>query len=145
MHTNIEIIRKYRKLLRKKKRLNSLLFSYLHCDSKLVELYKNAYITTIGNNKGAREGMARVDPQMSPREVEMVHVYPFRRVIKEAGLLGVMSSYNDYDGFPIQSSSYWLTTRLRGEWGFRGYVVSDSDAVEYLYTKHGTAKDMKEA
>ena len=29
--------------------------------------------------------------------------------------------------------------------GFRGYVVSDSDAVEYLYTKHGTAKDMKEA
>ena len=97
------------------------------------------------NNKGAREGMARVDPQMSPREVEMIHVYPFKRVIKEAGLLGVMSSYNDYDGFPVQSSYYWLTTRLRGEWGFMGYVVSDSDAVEYLYTKHGTAKDMKEA
>ena len=97
------------------------------------------------NNKGAREDMARVDPQMSPREVEMIHVYPFKRVIREAGLLGVMSSYNDYDGFPIQSSYYWLTTRLRGEMGFRGYVVSDSDAVEYLYTKHGTAKDMKEA
>ena len=97
------------------------------------------------NNKGAREGMARVDPQMSPREVEMIHVYPFKRVIQEAGLLGVMSSYNDYDGFPIQSSYYWLTTRLRGQMGFRGYVVSDSDAVEYLYTKHGTAKDMKEA
>ena len=97
------------------------------------------------NNKGAREGMARVDPQMSPREVEMIHVYPFKRVIREAGLLGVMSSYNDYDGFPIQSSYYWLTTRLRGDIGFRGYVVSDSDAVEYLYTKHGTAKDMKEA
>lgn len=97
------------------------------------------------NNKGAREGMARVDPQMSPREVEMLHAYPFKRVIREAGLLGVMSSYNDYDGFPIQSSYYWLTTRLRGEMGFRGYVVSDSDAVEYLYTKHGTAKDMKEA
>lgn len=97
------------------------------------------------NNKGAREGMARVDPQMSPREVEMIHAYPFKRVIREAGLLGIMSSYNDYDGFPVQSSYYWLTTRLRGEMGFRGYVVSDSDAVEYLYTKHGTAKDMKEA
>ena len=72
--------------------------------------------------------MARVDPQMSPREVEMIHVYPWKRVIKEAGILGVMSSYNDYDGFPIQSSYYWLTTRLRGEFGFRGYVVSDSDA-----------------
>lgn len=97
------------------------------------------------NNKGGREGMARVDPQMSPREVEMVHVYPFKRAVMEGGLLGVMSSYNDYDGFPIQSSYYWLSTRLRGEWGFKGYVVSDSDAVEYLYSKHHTAKDMKEA
>lgn len=103
------------------------------------------HFVAYSNNKGAREGMARVDPQMSPREVENVHVYPFRRVIQEAGMLGIMSSYNDYDGFPIQGSYYWLTTRLRGEMGFRGYVVSDSDAVEYLYTKHGTAKDMKEA
>ena len=66
-------------------------------------------------------------------------------MIRVAGLLGVMSSYNDYDGFPIQSSYYWLTTRLRGEFGFRGYVVSDSDAVEYLFSKHGTAADMKES
>lgn len=97
------------------------------------------------NNKGAREGFARVDPQMSPREIENIHAYTFTRVIREAGILGVMSSYNDYDGFPIQSSHYWLTTRLRGTMGFRGYVVSDSDALEYLYSKHHTAKDMKEA
>ena len=103
------------------------------------------HFVAYSNNKGAREGMARVDPQMSPREVESIHVYPFKRVIKEAGLLGVMSSYNDYDGIPVQGSFYWLTTRLRGEMGFRGYVVSDSDAVEYLYTKHNTAQDMKEA
>lgn len=103
------------------------------------------HFAAYSNNKGAREGMARVDPQMSPREVENIHIYPFKRVIWEAGMLGVMSSYNDYDGIPVQGSYYWLTTRLRGEMGFRGYVVSDSDAVEYLYTKHGTVKDMKEA
>lgn len=103
------------------------------------------HFAAYSNNKGAHEGMARVDPQMSPREVENIHIYPFKRVIREAGMLGVMSSYNDYDGIPVQGSYYWLTTRLRGEMGFRGYVVSDSDAVEYLYTKHGTAKDMKEA
>ena len=103
------------------------------------------HFAAYSNNKGAREGMARVDPQMSPREVENIHIYPFKRVIREAGMLGVMSSYNDYDGIPVQGSYYWLTTRLRGEMGFRGYVVSDSDAVEYLYTKHGTVKDMKEA
>ena len=103
------------------------------------------HFAAYSNNKGAREGMARVYPQMPPREVENIHIYPFKRVIREAGLLGVMSSYNDYDGIPIQGSYYWLTTRLRKEMGFRGYVVSDSDAVEYLYTKHNTAKDMKEA
>lgn len=97
------------------------------------------------NNKGAREGMSRVDPQMSPHEVENIHVYPWREVISRAGLLGAMSSYNDYDGYPIQSSAYWLDERLRKDFGFRGYVVSDSDAVEYLHTKHHVSQDMKES
>lgn len=97
------------------------------------------------NNKGAREGLSRCDPQMSPREVEMIHVYPWKRVIGEADILGVMSSYNDYDGEPVQGSYYWLTTRLRKEFGFHGYVVSDSDAVEYLHGKHATSRDMEES
>jgi len=96
-------------------------------------------------NKAAREGMARTDPQISPREVEDELIYPFRRVIKEAGILGVMSSYNDYDGIPISGSNYWLIQKLRNELGFKGYVVSDSDALEYLFTKHRTAGSLKEA
>ena len=98
-----------------------------------------------GNNKGAREGLSRVDPQIAPREVELIHMYPFERVVKEAGLLGIMSSYNDYDGVPIQSSYYYLTEVLRHRYGFKGYIVSDSDAVIYLYNKHRTAGDYKEA
>ncbi|SHE30820.1 beta-glucosidase [Mariniphaga anaerophila] len=97
------------------------------------------------NNKGAREGLSRVDPQIAPRETELIHLYPFRRVIREAGLLGVMSSYNDYDGMPIQSSFYYLTEVLRNRFNFKGYVVSDSDAVLYLYSKHHTAENYKEA
>ena len=97
------------------------------------------------NNKGGREGMARVDPQMAPHEVENIHMYPWREVIGRAGILGVMSSYNDYDGIPVQGSRYWLTERLRDDFGFRGYVVSDSDAVEYLHSKHHVARDMKES
>lgn len=97
------------------------------------------------NNKGAREGMSRVDPQMAPSEVENIHVYPWRRVIREAGILGVMSAYNDYDGYPVQGSGYWLEGRLRDDFGFRGYVVSDSDAVEYLHMKHGVSAGMKES
>ena len=97
------------------------------------------------NNKGGREGMSRVDPQMSWREVKNVHMYPWMRAIRDAGMLGVMSSYNDYDGVPVQGSHFWLTEMLRDKYGFKGYVVSDSDAVEYLFMKHGTAANMKES
>src|SRR5256884_2854591 len=95
--------------------------------------------------KGAREGQARTDPQATVHEVENIFLPPFKAAIKEAGILGVMSSYNDYDGIPVTGSHYWLTERLRNEFGFRGYVVSDSAAVEYLYNKHGVATDMKDA
>ncbi|HWS85876.1 MAG TPA: glycoside hydrolase family 3 N-terminal domain-containing protein [Pyrinomonadaceae bacterium] len=103
------------------------------------------HFAVYSNNKGAREGQARTDPQTSPREVENVFLPPFKAAIKEGGALGVMSSYNDYDSIPVTGSHYWLTERLRGDFGFRGYVVSDSAAVEYLYNKHGVAADMKEA
>lgn len=96
-------------------------------------------------NKGAREGQARTDPQVAPREVRDVLLYPFEKVIKEADLMGVMSSYNDYDGVPVSGSSYWLIEVLRKKFGFKGYVVSDSEALEYLYSKHHTASSMKEA
>jgi len=96
-------------------------------------------------NKGAREGEARTDPQVAPREVEDVHLAPWRAVIGEAGLLGAMASYNDYDGVPIAGSHYWLTERLRDDFGFKGYVVSDSGAVEYLHSKHAVATDEEDA
>src|SRR5437868_9100161 len=103
------------------------------------------HFAVYSNNKGAREGQARTDPQTSPREVEIIFLPSFKAAIKEGGLLGVMSSYNDYNGIPITGSHYWLTERLRNDFGFRGYVVSDSAAVEYLYSKHATASDMKDA
>src|SRR5882724_9969131 len=95
--------------------------------------------------KGAREGEARTDPQISPREIENLLLPTFKAAIKEGGMLGVMSSYNDYDGIPVTGSKYWLTDRLRNDFGFKGYVVSDSAAVEYLYSKHAVAADMKDA
>lgn len=97
------------------------------------------------NGKAAREGMARCDPHESPHSVEEIHIYPWREVITRAGLMGLMSSYNDYDGEPIQGSRYWLYERLRKDLGFKGYVVSDSDAVEYLHMKHHTSPNMKES
>jgi len=95
--------------------------------------------------KGGRDGADRTDPHVAPREMYQIYLYPFRRVIQEAHAMGVMSSYNDWNGEPITGSYYFLTELLRQKFGFNGYVVSDSEAVEYLYTKHHVADDAKEA
>jgi beta-glucosidase len=94
--------------------------------------------------KGGRDGNARTDPHVAPRELHQIYLYPFRRVIQEAHPLGVMSSYNDWDGEPITGSYYFLTELLRQKYGFRGYVVSDSRAVEFLSEKHHVAEDFKD-
>jgi beta-glucosidase len=95
--------------------------------------------------KGGRDGNARTDPHVAPRELQEIFLYPFRRVIREASPLGVMSSYNDWDGMPVTGSYYFLTTLLREQFGFKGYVVSDSRAVEFLAEKHRVAEDFKDA
>jgi beta-glucosidase len=115
----------------------------LQQDYTVASTGKHFAVYSVG--KGAREGEARTDPQVSPREVENILLPPFKAAIKEGGMLGVMSSYNDYDSIPVTGSKYWLTDRLRTDFGFKGYVVSDSAAVEYLYSKHAVAADMKEA
>lgn len=85
---------------------------------------------------GGRDGKTRTDPHVSPREMRTLYLEPFRRAFCEAGALGVMSSYNDYDGEPITGSHHFLTEILRQEYGFKGYIVSDSEAVEFITTKH---------
>jgi beta-glucosidase len=95
--------------------------------------------------KGGRDGTARTDPQVTPRELEMIYLVPFKAAIQDAGAMGVMSSYNDFDGVPVSGSPYFLIDILRKRWGFKGYVVSDSRAVEFLEEKHHVAADYLDA
>lgn len=94
---------------------------------------------------GGRDGATRTDPHVAPRELRTLYLEPFRVAFSEAGALGTMSSYNDYDGVPITGSHLFLTDILRKEWGFKGYVVSDSDAVEFIYNKHHVTESYEDA
>lgn len=94
---------------------------------------------------GGRDGGTRTDPHVAPREMRTLYLEPFRVAFQEAGALGVMSSYNDYDGVPVSGSAFFLTRLLRGEWGFKGYVVSDSEAVEFIHSKHRVAENYEDA
>ena len=119
--------------------------------AQIKGLQNNGVVSTVKHfavysvPKGGRDGEARTDPQVTPREVESIYLMPFKAAFTEANALGTMSSYNDYNGVPVTGSSDFLINKLRKEWGFKGYVVSDSKAVEYIYTKHHVASDPKDA
>ncbi len=93
---------------------------------------------------GGRDEGTRTDPHVALREMRTLYLEPFRKAFQEAGALGVMSSYNDYDGEPITGSYHFLTEILRQEYGFKGYVVSDSEAVEYIMTKHKVQSNLED-
>jgi beta-glucosidase len=95
--------------------------------------------------KGGRDGDARTDPHVAPRELHQIYLYPFMRVVKEAAPMGIMSSYNDWDGEPVSGSQYFLTELLRQRFGFKGYIVSDSEALEFIFSKHHVVADYKGA
>ena len=67
---------------------------------------------------------------------------PAFRAAIEAGAKTVMSSFNDINGQPVTSSSYYLDDILRKQLGFDGFVVSDYDAVIQLQ-KQGVSRDEK--
>ncbi|MGI6242546.1 MAG: glycoside hydrolase family 3 N-terminal domain-containing protein [Prevotella sp.] len=95
--------------------------------------------------KGGRDGNCRTDPHITPRELHEIFLKPFGQVIKSVQPMIVMASYNDWNGEPVIASNYFLTDVLRNQFGFRGYVVSDSEAVEFVQTKHHTASTYDDA
>lgn len=98
-----------------------------------------------GAPKGGRDGQCRTDPHINPRDLHQIFLYPFAEVIRRAHPMEVMSSYNDWNGEPVSASHYFLTELLRDTYGFDGYVVSDSEAVEYVQTKHNVAPTYEDA
>jgi beta-glucosidase len=94
---------------------------------------------------GGRDEGTRTDPHIAPREMRTLYLEPFRKAFMDGHALSVMSSYNDYDGIPITGNHQFLTEILRNQFGFKGYVVSDSEAVEFLLSKHRVANDSVDA
>jgi len=101
------------------------------------------HFAVYGIPKGGRDSGVRKDPQIGWREMQMLHLEPFR-MVAEAGILGMMTAHNDYDGVPINASRQFLTDILRDEMGFTGYLVSDSGSVLRTHYEHRTAETYKD-
>lgn len=78
---------------------------------------------------------------VSPHDLEDTYLPAFRAAIVEAHAGSIMCAYNRIDGQPACANDLLLKERLRGAWGFTGYVVSDCDAVRDIADHHHYAPD----
>ena len=70
---------------------------------------------------------------------------PFQACFNKGGTRSVMTCYNSLNGIPCSSNSWLLQQKLKGEWNFKGFVISDANAVGGDIVLHHTAKDYAEA
>lgn len=87
--------------------------------------------------------------EVSPRLLEEIHYPPFIATIKQGGARSVMSSYNSVDGRPATQNKALLADKLKGDWKFSGFVISDQSgtggATVLHHTEASTATATKNA
>ena len=89
-------------------------------------------------------GRNRARPTASLNEMRDADLVPFRAGI-DAGAASVMAAYNTVDGVPCHANERLLTDLVRGQWGFRGTVVSDGRGIEMLADDYEVASTRREA
>ncbi len=76
------------------------------------------------------------DARVSGYDLVNTYLAAFRATVTEGKADSIMCVYNSVDGVPGCASTDLLQTRLREQWGFQGYVVSDCGAVGDIYRNH---------
>ena len=96
-----------------------------------------------GNNSeyNRHNGSSDIDEQL----LHEYYLPAFEAAVVEAGAFSVMSAYNSVNGVPSAANPLLLRNILRDTWGFKGYVVSDCDAVSDIANSHHYTSTATEA
>ncbi len=70
-----------------------------------------------------------VNAQVDDRTLREIYLPAFEMAVKQAQPWTVMCAYNRLNGVYCSENEWLLTTLLKHEWGFQGFVVSDWGAV----------------
>ena len=79
------------------------------------------------------------------RILEEIYLPPFKACIGRGGSRSVMTAYNSLDGIACSANDWLLNKKLKAEWGFKGFVISDAGATGGTVVLHNTAKDYPES
>ena len=98
------------------------------------------HFTAYGWTEGGHNGGSA---HIGEYEMNELILPPFKEVTK-AGLLSMMTSYNEIDGIPCTGNRHLITEVLKEQWGFKGFVVSDLYSIDGM-TGHGVVANRAEA
>ena len=84
-------------------------------------------------HSGTERNRHRFDAQVSERDLRETYLPAFKDLVTKAGLKEVMTAYNRFRGVPCAMNDYLVNDILRGEWGYKGLVVSDCWALSDAY------------
>ncbi|MBO4623896.1 MAG: glycoside hydrolase family 3 C-terminal domain-containing protein [Bacteroidales bacterium] len=84
---------------------------------------------------------------VSERDLRETYLPAFKDLVTKADVQEVMIAYNAFRGVPCGASDYLINTVLRGEWGYKGLIVSDCWAIHNFYEpgRHGYSEDVAHA
>jgi len=98
------------------------------------------FVANVG--AGGRDSYPIADGERELRETDF---RPFMAALGEGGARSIMTSYNSWDGRPCTANPRLLTGILKGEWAFRGFVISDANAVGGMNDLHLTSDSFLES
>jgi beta-glucosidase len=78
---------------------------------------------------------------VSPHDLRDTYLPAFRAAIVEGKAGSIMCAYNSVNGDPACANAFLLKQTLRNDWGFKGVVVSDCDAISDIYQHHHSVAD----
>ncbi|XP_042044755.1 beta-glucosidase BoGH3B-like isoform X1 [Salvia splendens] len=86
-----------------------------------------------GTDKGINEG----NTITSYEDLERIHFAPYLDCLSQ-GVCSVMASYSSWNGKRLHTNHYLLTEVLKNKLGFKGFIISDWEALDRLYVPHGS-------
>ncbi len=82
---------------------------------------------------------------LSESFLDELHFPPFKHAVQEIGARSIMTSYNSVNGAASSANNWLLNKKLKQQWGFKGFVISDAGAVGGTTVLHHTTKDYPES
>lgn len=113
-----------------------------------VSAFENMGIITTPKHFVANVGDGGRDSypiHFNERILEEIYFPAFKSVIQKAGARSIMTSYNSLDGRQCTANNWLLNKKLKHDWGFKGFVISDVGATGGANVLHFTAKDYSES